>query len=121
MLIIVKIITMTIAKNHCHNYQVDSCQENSCQAQGAGLLGMEAGLFVPSGTMANLLAVDEDDYDCGGCSDDDDDGDGEQDQDDDEHEEEDYEDDDVEMEGEYVICVKVFQFTQKLLTYFESN
>ena len=57
MLIIVKIITMTIAKNHCHNYQVDSCQENPCQEQGAGLLGMEAGLFVPSGTMANLLAV----------------------------------------------------------------
>ena len=75
MLIIVKIITMPIAKNHCHNYQVDSCQENSCQAQGAGLLGMEAGLFVPSGTMANLLAVDEDDF--GGCSDDDDGGDGE--------------------------------------------
>ena len=80
---------------------------------------MEAGLFVPSGTMANLLAVGEDDYD--GCSDDADDGDGEQDQDDDEHEEEDYEDDDVEMEGEYVICVIVFQFTQKLLIYFESN
>ena len=39
---------------------------------------MEAGLFVPSGTMANLLAVGEDDYDGGGCSDDDDadDGDG---------------------------------------------
>jgi len=27
------------------------------EEQGAGLLGMEAGLFVPSGTMANLLAV----------------------------------------------------------------
>ena len=40
---------------------------------------MEAGLFVPSGTMANLLAVGEDDYDGGGGSDDDDadDGDGE--------------------------------------------
>ena len=121
MLIIVKIITMTIAKNHCHNYQVDSCQENLFQEQGAGLLGMEAGLFVPSGTMANLLAVDEDDYDCGGCSDDDDDGDGEQDQDDDELEEEGYEDDDVEMEGEKVTYVIVFQFTYKLLIYFESN
>ena len=42
------------------------------QEQGAGLLGMEAGLFVPSGTMANLLAVGEDDYDGGGWSDDDD-------------------------------------------------
>ena len=27
------------------------------QEQGAELLGKEAGLFVPSGTMANLLAV----------------------------------------------------------------
>ena len=52
--------------------QVDGCQENPCQEQGAGLLGLEAGLFVPSGTMANLLAVGEDDYDGGGCSDDDD-------------------------------------------------
>ena len=81
------IVKLTIVKNHYHNYQVDGCQENPCQEQGAGLLGMEAGLFVPSGTMANLLAVGEDDYDGGGCSDDDDaddgDGDGGGDQDDD--------------------------------------
>ena len=70
-------LQLSIVKNHHHNYQVGGCQENPCQAQGAGLLGMEAGLFVPSGTMANLLAVGEDDYDGGGCSDDDDDGDGE--------------------------------------------
>ena len=85
---------------------------------------MEAGLFVPSGTMANLLAVGEDDYDGGGCSDVDADGEQEQDDDgggDDEHEEDYYDDDDEEMKGEYVTCVIVCQFTSKILIYLESN
>ena len=30
---------------------------NSLEERGAALLGKEAGLFIPSGTMANLLAV----------------------------------------------------------------
>ena len=65
------IVKLANAKNHYHNHQIHGCQENPCQEQGAGLLGKEAGLFVPSGTMANLLAVGEDDYDGGGWSDDD--------------------------------------------------